>query len=88
MAEPQQSNWIVQVFVGTLSTFVAVIGGILKYFQNKLDKLEDRQKGFLTREELEVILYEYQQENKAKHEQNIQVMNNLTQRIDRVLERL
>jgi hypothetical protein len=88
MTEPPSGNWlldhILEMYVG-INTMIA---GALEYMRRRIDAVRDRQGEFVTRAELSEMLENERDDSARKHSDNIRVIENLSQRIDRVLERL
>lgn len=82
MSDPSGTeNWLVEAILWVMGLIVTFVGGSSEYNRRKLAKC-------VTREELATILKESVDENNLKHQQNLNALNNLSLRIDRLLERL
>lgn len=94
MSESFNPGWIEGV-LGLVGTLLTLIAGFVAYHWKKLDKVIDAQANFVTRVEMLAIVAKAAEDNAQRHAQNIsatqnliEMQNNLTARIDRVLERL
>ena len=85
MSEPE--SWLSNHW-GELVAWVGSLGGAMEYFRRRIDQVADTQAQFVTREELQEIISAEREDINRKHQQNLDAFDNLTKRIDRVLERL
>lgn len=88
MSDPGPQGWLAQNIVPIVSGVTTLVVGSLEYLRRRIDILFAKQASFVTREELEKILLITTESNERKHGQNLNSIDRLTQRIDRVLERL
>ena len=74
-------NWLIEAVLWVIGTVVTFLGGSFEYNRRKLAKC-------VTREELAGLMDKADEESNLKHTQNLNALNNLSLRIDRLLERL
>lgn len=91
-------DWVLSA-IGLLTTFVTLVAGALGYHWRRLDRVIENQIHFVTKEELSLIFGRMNDEGDRRHQQNLDgIANlsdrvedsaaNLTARIDRVLEKM